>query len=282
MRNATASHFHVPDPEMAAFLYSLREFVLAETMALRRQIEAIWAKPLAQRVRDGFAVAAVQIDEFRRDSQLVLSCPENQSRFRPGDILCLNRGDPFTYPHFMVNLDEDEETRLVVSADIQGDWQELFRERDGWILDMGFLDLSSYVLGALADAGDTLVGRTFVLPLLMRRAQPVIDADWYGRGLAIGEAAGLNWHQCEALANAYAADLAALVQGPPGTGKTRVLAALANALAKTGERVLVCAFTHRAINNALNAILKANPHCLAIKVGHSARADDLQDRKSVV
>jgi DNA replication ATP-dependent helicase Dna2 len=54
-----------------------------------------------------------------------------------------------------------------------------------------------------------------------------------------------------------------------------VLATLARALASDGERVLICSFTHRAINNALNALLKQDPDIEAIKVGHPIQANDL-------
>jgi DNA replication ATP-dependent helicase Dna2 len=109
----------------------------------------------------------------------------------------------------------------------------------------------------------------------MGSRSPQIDPGLYDRGLEMGEAVGLNWNQSEALAHAYATNLAYLVQGPPGTGKTRVLATLAHALAADGERVLVCSFTHRAINNALNALVKQSPDLPVIKVGQPTRADDL-------
>ena len=258
-----------------AFLRGLRELVLAEMAALRQQIEQQWRKPLPVRVADGYAIEKITIEAVTPDGQLELSCSRNISRYRPGDMLCLNRGDPFAAPTYTVSLDKDEETRLIISIDQPLEWDKAFKEREGWVLDMGLLDLSSYVLGGLAEAGDTLVGRERILPLLMGQTQPQIDPGLYARGLDMGEALGLNWNQSEALAHSYATDLAYLIQGPPGTGKTRVLAYLAQALVSDGERVLICAFTHRAINNALNTLNKLNPDTPAVKVGQWARADDL-------
>lgn len=259
--------------EMARFLGKLRDLVLRETAAQQQQIYAQWQKPLAARIADGYAIENVCLAQVRSGDRVELTCGRNRSRFRPGDILCLSHDDPFSPHAIMVNLEEDDETRLVISCEQPVPWNEVF-SRD-CTLDIGFVDLSDYVIGALAEAGDTLVGRDRILPLLMGLRTPTIDPGLYERGLEAGEALGLNWSQSDALANAYATDLAFLVQGPPGTGKTFVLATLAHALAADGERVLICSFTHRAINNALNALVKQAPDLPVIKVGHPARADDL-------
>jgi DNA replication ATP-dependent helicase Dna2 len=261
--------------EMARFLNDLRDLVLTETAAQRRQIHTQWEKPLASRVADGFAIENVRLVKVHQNDQVELTCTRNQSRFRPGDVLCLSRNDPFNPHNVMVSLVEDEETRLLISSDDILPWQALFVPNNGWTLDIGLIDPSSYILDALAEAGDSLVGRERILPLLMGYRLPQIDPGLYDRGLEMGETVGLNWNQSEALANAYATDLAYLVQGPPGTGKTRVLATLAHALAADGERVLVCSFTHRAINNALNALVAQSPDVPVVKVGQPTRTDDL-------
>lgn len=262
--------------EMARFLSGLRDMVLFETTAQRQQVYAQWEKPLPTRVADGYAIENVSRKEIHRDGRVTLTCSRNTSRFRPGDILRLSRNNPFAHDGVMVNLVEDEETELVISSEEYVPWEKKLEPPDGWTLDIGFIDLSNYIIGALAEAGDSLIGRERILPLLMGRLAPTIDPGLYARGLDIGETLELNWSQSEALANAYAADLVYLVQGPPGTGKTRVLATLARALAADGERVLICAFTHRAINNALNALVKQDPDIPAIKVGHPLQTDDLR------
>jgi DNA replication ATP-dependent helicase Dna2 len=219
--------------EMARFLNDLRDLVLTETAAQRRQIHTQWEKPLASRVADGFAIENVRLVKVHQNDQVELACARNQSRFRPGDVLCLSRNDPFNPHNVMVSLVEDEETRLLISSDDILPWQALFVPNNGWTLDIGLIDPSSYILDALAEAGDSLVGRERILPLLMGYRLPQIDPGLYDRGLEMGETVGLNWNQSEALANAYATDLAYLVQGPPGTGKTRVLATLVNATGTT-------------------------------------------------
>ena len=262
-------------PSRTQFLSGLRDLVLAETAAQRQQIHTHWQKPLAVRVADGYTIENVSLKEIRDDGLVELTCGRNISRFRPGDILRLSRNDPFAHDGLMVNLVEDEETELLIACEEPVLWDKKFEQREGWTLDIGFIDLSAYVIGALAEAGDTIVGRERILPLLMGQLKPNIDSSLYQRGLDIGDTLELNWDQREALAHTYSTDLAYLVQGPPGTGKTRVLATLARALASDGERVLICSFTHRAINNALNALIKQDPDMDVIKVGHPIQANDL-------
>jgi DNA replication ATP-dependent helicase Dna2 len=265
-----------PSEDMARFLKGLRRLVLDEAAAARQNIHTAWSKPIATRVADGRAIEGVRIVGVQPNGLIKLACGRNSSRFREGDILCLNRGNPFIEPNSMVVLEMDDETNLVISTQEMGfNWGALEREPLDWVLDEGYLDLSHWILDALNEAGDTITGRTQILPLLMGHARPKMDANSYARGLEMGEAFELNYGQAEALAQAYATDLTYLIQGPPGTGKTRLLAHLAQALVGDGERVLVTSFTHRAINNALNKLVEVDPTVPAAKIGQQARADDL-------
>jgi DNA replication ATP-dependent helicase Dna2 len=63
-----------------------------------------------------------------------------------------------------------------------------------------------------------------------------------------------NESQNEAVNLAVNAEDCALVHGPPGTGKTYTLARTVRALVEQGERVLLSAFTNRAVDNALEAL----------------------------
>lgn len=265
---------------MGEFLRQLRRLVLDETEHVRQQIFQVWSKPIPARVAEGLAIEGVRVVQVHSNGMIELACDRNASRFREGDVLLLNRGSPFYKPNLLVTLELDEETSLLVSSqDPDVHWGNVLQQGNGWVLDQGFLDFSQYVLDALDQAGDTAIGRERILPLLMGNSRPAMDAARYERAFERAEAWGLNDAQCEALAQAYATNLAYLIQGPPGTGKTVVLARLVQLLAEDGERVLVTSFTHRAINNALNKIAELDRRMDAAplsfcKIGRQARADD--------
>lgn len=53
-----------------------------------------------------------------------------------------------------------------------------------------------------------------------------------------------------------------VILGPPGTGKTRTLAGLLIECFMSGERILVCGYTNRAVDEALDAFKKAALFCV--------------------
>ncbi|MBM3121115.1 MAG: DNA helicase [Chloroflexi bacterium] len=262
--------------ELGRFVERLRGTVIREAAAERQRITAVWNKPLAERVADGQAIEGLRVVGLNAAGGIQLSCSRNQSRFREGDALCLNRGSPLFQPRWTVTLEHDDETELLVlPLEEMPDAGVLESTPEGWVLDEGYQDLSAFYLDALGEAGDSLVGIQRILPLLMNRMRPRAAVEVYERGFGLAEEAGLNEEQAEALAQAYATDLAWLIQGPPGTGKTLVLAHLARMLAERGERVLITALTHRAISNALNKLGQIAPHIPLAKIGQVQRADGL-------
>jgi len=263
--------------EMADFLAGMRRLVLEESTTQRYNLMKLWAKSVPERVALGRAIESVQIAGGTEKGNIILHCVRNNSRFREGDILRLNRGIPIEEPSFQVTLERDDDTELEVSLSGFGGTpiSELMLNKTGWILDEDYLDLSGWIIDAINQAGDTTVGREQILPLLMMERQPQMDGARFERGLAMAEHWELNWSQSEALAQSYATDLTYLIQGPPGTGKTRVLAHLAQALVEEGERVFITSFTHRAINNALNTTVERAPDMPLAKIGQHSRADDL-------
>nr|BBH95897.1 hypothetical protein KTA_40960 [Thermogemmatispora argillosa] len=65
---------------------------------------------------------------------------------------------------------------------------------------------------------------------------------------------GLNADQARAFRRAFAVRDLLLVQGPPGTGKTHTISEIVRECARRGERVLVTARTHKAVDNVLQGL----------------------------
>ena len=254
-------------------LQRLKTFIRREFETQRLHLEKQWALPLAQRVRQGYAIEGLQVNKLKGET-LQMDCRINDSRFREGDLLVLHLGDPQGQDTIQGFLEYDDQT----SIDVSMTGGKLFLLQDhpsGWIADESMLDLSSMFMDALDQVSDTIRGRDFILPLISGDLAPNVDYAHYERAWEAAQAEGLNDTQCEALANAYASDLAYLIQGPPGTGKTYLLAHLARLLAEDGYRVLVTALTHRAINNALNKIYQLDSALPVCKIGQKGAARDL-------
>ena len=82
--------------------------------------------------------------------------------------------------------------------------------------------------------------------------------------------------QNEAVRLAVGAEDFALVHGPPGTGKTYTLATIVRELVERGERVLLSAFTNRAVDNAMEALVEQGFEDI-VRVGtESGVRDDMQ------
>jgi DNA replication ATP-dependent helicase Dna2 len=256
-------------------LKRLEALILREADEQRERLESQWSLPIAERVRTGKAIEGLRLAGINdQTGRVKLVCQTNNSRFREGDYLFLHKSHPLREAALECILELDEEQVLEVVP--QGlNVNRLIEEPEGWIADEGFLDLSGYFLEALTEVANRQTGRTRILPLILGEVGPSIDYASYERGWEAASAAGLNESQAEAVAQAYATDLVYLIQGPPGTGKTLVLTHIARLLAEEGERVLVTALTHRAINNALNMIAEVAPDLPVCKIGQAARADGL-------
>lgn len=261
------------------FIATLKAFVNREQDAQNSEILRIWQMPVRSRVMEGECVERVEVRD-RDTFQATLHWEENYSKFRAGDTLRLSNGNP-QEPICSCELLEEQGNLMRVRA---GYGQSFMSIAPGnrLVLDRDRVDVRQIQLGALDGIAANPEQREFFQNLFCGRIQPSFEMSRYQRALNNAGSLGFNASQAEAFAHAYAAKNYYLIQGPPGTGKTWVLAHLASHLAQSGQRVLVTAFTHRAINNALTKIAKTTHFPEVAKIGQRHHADGLAFDHSTV
>lgn len=260
--------------EIVQFYTRLRDFVLAERDANAAEIHSMWHRPLPERVAKGWAIPAIDVVDIERqlgssEFLVTLQCERDESRFREGDYVKLSFDQPAVPDESKISgrIISSEDGRLVLAA-------ERCRAEPGTknlVLDADLIDLTDRYEKALATLVTTNRGRDRVIPLLLNRIEPCESSN----GLSVDKlrSEGFNETQIDALERASRTDLCHLVQGPPGTGKTRVLARLVRQLLeqKPDAAILVTSFTHRAIDNALTAVLNSGvDHSVVFKISAHA------------
>lgn len=66
----------------------------------------------------------------------------------------------------------------------------------------------------------------------------------------------------------------AFLEGPPGSGKTTAICEIVQQLIADGQRVLLCASTHVAIDNVLERLLASDSPVDAVRIGKADKVDD--------
>ncbi len=232
----------VPEPQQAYFdrLYAAVE---KERRAVDREYAKLWEHSADERAAEDRALIDLEPTGTRRLAdgrwELRASGTGAASKITTGDRVLASDGDPTGGEAELARVEALGAAggEIVVTADEPVDLRRL----DIYPSTIG----EDRLLTALHDA------------VLTR------DPEW--KGPLLGDAAPTfgsteetfvanNDRQDEAIRRAVTAEDYALIHGPPGTGKTYTLARLVQALVERGERVLVSAFTNRAVDNALAAI----------------------------
>jgi len=230
----------IPEDELAYF-ERFYEAIEAERRAVHAEYRKLWEQTAEERVADDRALIDLEplgqreIEENRWELHARKS-PEAVSKLREGDVALASDGDPVAGHAELCRITQlDEE--LVVTTD-----EPLEVRR----LDVYPSELSvDRMLSALHDA--VLKSDSKRKDVLFERRAPEFDE---GQQAFIDNNAGQN----RAVNLAVNAKDCALIHGPPGTGKTYTIARLIRAFVDRGDRVLLTAFTNRAVDNAVEAL----------------------------
>ena len=253
----------LPDEERAYFDRFYRA-IEAERRAVHAEYRKLWEQTPEERAADDRALLGLEpihrkpIEGNRW--KLTASAPGAAvSKLREGDVALASDGDPVDGHAELCRIERLGDT-IAVTTD---EPVELRR------LDVYPTELSvDRMLTALYEA--VLKGDDRTKDVLFGRSRP----EFGGERRSYVEN---NEAQNEAVNLAVRAEDCALVHGPPGTGKTYTIARLVRALVERGDRVLLTAFTNRAVDNALEA-LREQGFEDAIRLGTaSGIRPDMQD-----
>lgn len=228
------------------------------------------AQPIELRVLDGECIQGARY--LGEDGNgFLFAVADNASKFRPGDPLIASDGVDLDggAPLACGVYDAQAGTLRCEPDPFQRDAEIDLREGRSYVLDRRPFGLQ----GRLRDAVQAAFRTPFLTKVLTGEHALAQDEPRLLRAREALATFGLNDAQIAAGAAAIATESLALVQGPPGTGKTRLLAAVVAALCRRTCRIALCAFTHRAVGNALLAIRAAAPELPVFKLSSSSSDD---------
>lgn len=214
-----------------------------ERREVHREYAKLWEQDAQERADDDRALIDLEFTEMREleGGRWELHATRTSgatSKLREGDLVLASDGHPVRGNSELAMIERlDDEVVLTADEPV-----EVSR------LDVYPSELTTdRLLAALHDA--LLKGNERRKDVLFGRADPEfgeIEETFIDN----------NARQNEAVTKAVGANDCALIHGPPGTGKTYTIARAIRAMVERGERVLLSAFTNRAVDNALEAVLE--------------------------
>ena len=213
----------------------------AERRAVHDEYRKLWEQGDQERADDDRALIGLEplgrreIDGNRWELR-AHKPDETVSKLREGDVALASDGDPVAGHAELCRITGLGE-EIVVTTDEPVDLCRLDVYPSELSVDRMLTALHDTVLKSSDDRKDVLFGRRE--PAFDDAQETFIDNN-EGQNRAVNLA--VNAEDC------------ALIHGPPGTGKTYTIARLIRALVDRGDRVLLTAFTNRAVDNALEAL----------------------------
>lgn len=236
---------------------------------------------LSGRVEALRAIEGARVRSMDATRRLVTFDAENRGVLHAGDAVVLHRADLDTSPTLRGRVDEATPTRVLV--EVPGIEAVPSLPPDGWYMEreeprIGFREMHR-AIWAMISCGDADRLRALVqpwdapVPCPSTPRAPLAD-DALAARLVPGTPIELNEEQAHAVVSALGDEPIVLIQGPPGTGKTGVIAEIVRRAVAQGQRVLIAAHTHAAVDTALARVLGAGVRrVLRVGSAHRATAD---------
>ena len=225
----------------------------------RRNFSDLWKLTIDQRVAKGKSIDNLILENETYENgytQLLFSC-NNQSELREGDIVVLSQGDIF----------KGSIVTGIVSSISASSVEIISRSKSGKVtavdqysIDVGFRRQQRGLYNLVFRNNKF---KDHVIEKKSPEIKPV-------RGSYIPN----NQTQNQAIEKILGTQNYCLIQGPAGTGKTYVISKAAITLANKGEKILLTAFTNRAVDNICKYLLE-NGYSGFVRLGetHSIQTD---------
>jgi len=240
----------VPEEERA-YVDRVYRAIERERRAVHREYAKLWEQSPAERADDDRALVDLEPTGRRElDAgrwELRARGTGAVSKIREGDLVLASDGDPVRGEAELARVerigggrdpDATGGEEVVITADEPLDLRRLDVYPSELTTDRLLTAVHDAVLTQPPESKD----------ILFERRAPEFEP-------VEGTFVDNNPAQNEAVKLAVGAEDCALVHGPPGTGKTYTLARLVRALVERGDRVLLSAFTNRAVDNAVEALV---------------------------
>ncbi len=230
----------VPEEEREYFDRFYRA-IEQERRAVHREYAKLWDQTPRERADDDRALVDLEPTGRRQldDGEWELRAEGTGavSKIREGDLALASDGDPIAGAAELCRIERLDEDEIVVTADEPVELRRLDVYPSEIGTDRMLTALHDAVLTQPPGQKDVLFGRRE--PEFAEVSETFVDN---------------NEAQDEAVRRAVGAEDFALVHGPPGTGKTYTLGQIVRACVDRGDRVLLSAFTNRAVDNCLEAL----------------------------
>ncbi|MFB6185278.1 MAG: AAA domain-containing protein, partial [Halobacteriaceae archaeon] len=162
---------------------------------------------------------------------------QSASKIKEGDLVLASDGDPITGDHELGRVEQLTSQRILITAPEPIELQRVDVYPSELSINRMHVALHDFLL----------TGNERRRNIFFHDKEPTFSG-------TADEIIPNNDAQNRAVQKALRADDFALIHGPPGTGKTYTIAKLIQELVSNDNRVLLSAFTNRAVDNALDAL----------------------------